>query len=75
MEHRGQHIKAPVGLIAEVGIADVLMSFCDKHDYRAVEAGRTVTRQAILSLSLRSTAFELDRYTCLHNTQCPLIFT
>jgi len=39
---------ATVGLIAEVGIADVLMSLCDKHDDRAVEAGQTLTRQAIL---------------------------
>jgi len=51
-------------LIVEVGVVAFLMSFNHQLDNGAVEAGRTLTWQAILSF--RSTACKLDQHTRLH---------
>ena len=51
-------------LIAEVGIMVTLMSSYAIQNCRTEEAGRTLTRQAILSFRL--TACKLDQRTCLH---------
>jgi len=50
--------------VVEVGIMTTLISFYGSQNSQAEEAGRTLTRQAILSY--RSTACKLDQRTRLH---------
>ena len=51
-------------LVVEVGIMTTMISFYGIQNSRTEEAGRTLTRQAILSF--RSTACKLDQRTRLH---------